>query len=64
LRDKGVHRIPRPTSVTIAIRPSCGDGMARGLKDDLPDGQSELFLREGLDRLLVICPSRPGKKPG
>jgi hypothetical protein len=26
-------------------------------KDDLPDGASELFFREGLDRLLLICPS-------
>jgi hypothetical protein len=24
--------------------------MARGLKDDLPDGESELFFRKGLDR--------------
>jgi hypothetical protein len=30
-----VHRIPRPTSVTIAIRPSCGYGMAAGCKCDL-----------------------------
>jgi hypothetical protein len=26
---QGVHRIPHPTSVTIAIRPSCGDGIAK-----------------------------------
>ena len=45
-----VHRIPRPTSVTIAIRPSCGRGTGRGHKDDLPDGRSEIFLRKGLDR--------------
>jgi hypothetical protein len=24
---------------------------------DLPDEASKIFLREGLDRLLVICPS-------
>jgi hypothetical protein len=24
---------------------------------DLPDDGSEIFLREGMDRLLVICPS-------
>jgi hypothetical protein len=24
---------------------------------DLPDGASGIFFREGLDRLLVICPS-------
>jgi len=29
-RCLGVHRIPCPTSVTIAIRPSCGTGW-RGL---------------------------------
>jgi hypothetical protein len=32
------HRIPRPTSVTIAIRPSCGCGTGQGRKGDLPDG--------------------------
>jgi len=26
-------------------------------RSDLPDGADELFLRGGLDRLLVICPS-------
>jgi hypothetical protein len=33
---------------------------------DLPDAATEIFLREGLDRLLVICPSGcfvAGKKP-
>jgi hypothetical protein len=29
LRYRRAHRIPRPTSVTIAIRPSCGGGTAR-----------------------------------
>src|SRR5450755_933467 len=33
-----VHRIPCPTSVTIAIRPSRWGGMARICRDDLPDG--------------------------
>jgi hypothetical protein len=27
-----VHRIPHPTSVTIAIRPSCGGGMGTTVK--------------------------------
>jgi len=44
-----VHRIPRPTFVTVAIRPSCGHGMGRASKGDLPDALSEIFLREGLD---------------
>jgi len=30
--------------------------MARGLKDDLPDGESELFFREGLDRGFAKLP--------
>jgi hypothetical protein len=32
LRRYRVHRIPRPTSVTIAIRPSSGRGMAQKVK--------------------------------
>jgi hypothetical protein len=34
--------------------------MARGHKDDLPDGLSEIFLRKGLDTQIaveLICPS-------
>jgi hypothetical protein len=46
---ESVHRIPRPTSVTIAIRPSCGRGMAQAGSADLPDGVSEIFLRRELD---------------
>jgi hypothetical protein len=30
--------------------------MARGLKDDLPDGKSELFFRKGLDRGFAKLP--------
>jgi hypothetical protein len=30
--------------------------MARGHKDDLPDGESELFLREGLDNDFAKLP--------
>jgi hypothetical protein len=30
--------------------------MARGHKDDLPDGLSEIFLREGLDRDFAKLP--------
>jgi hypothetical protein len=48
-RRQSVHRIPRPTSVTIAIRPSCGNGMAEISGGDLPDGTSEIFLQGGLD---------------
>jgi hypothetical protein len=31
--------------------------MAQAGSADLPDGESEIFLREGLDRILVICPT-------
>jgi hypothetical protein len=48
-RRQSVHRIPLPTSVTIAIRPSCGNGMAGISGGDLPDGTSEIFFRGGLD---------------
>jgi hypothetical protein len=38
-----VHRIPRPTSVTIAKRPSWWTRDARKGATDLPDGASEIF---------------------
>src|SRR5262249_51963380 len=38
-----VHRIPRPTSVTIANRPSWWARDARKRATDLPDGASEIF---------------------
>ena len=50
-----VHRIS-PHVVTIASAPLiAGDG--RRYAFDLPDGATEIFLAEGLDILLVICPS-------
>src|SRR6266478_4871154 len=46
----------RPTSVTIASRPSCErDG--RIYRGDLPDGLSGIFFESGLDTDLLICPS-------
>jgi hypothetical protein len=45
-----VHRIPRPTSVTIAIRPSFRARDAGASKGDLPVGESKIFLNEGMDR--------------
>jgi hypothetical protein len=44
-----VHRIPRPTLVTIAKRPSCERGTARACRDDLPDRHSEIFFVSRLD---------------
>src|SRR5882672_12529956 len=48
---------PIPTFVTIMIRPSSRDGMARTCRDDLPDGESGIFFETGLDSKSVICPS-------
>src|SRR5437588_11189429 len=42
-----VHRIPCPTSVTIAIRPSCGTGW-RAYSFDLGEAGTVLFLEIGL----------------
>jgi hypothetical protein len=59
-----VHRIPFRV-VDVAQRPSVGqDGPSRS--SDLPDGESEIFFCEALDRALksvdgLICPS--GKSP-
>jgi hypothetical protein len=47
-RRQSVHRIPRSTSVTIAIRPSCRGGTAQEATN-WKFKESELFLRAGLD---------------
>jgi hypothetical protein len=39
-----VHRIPRPTSVTIAIRPSCGRETGELVALICPTGKAEYFL--------------------
>ena len=54
LRHDDVHRIPRQQIVTTAKRPSIGHGTGRAYKDDLPDGQSEIFLRKGVDSRLSV----------
>ena len=47
---------PCPSFATMAYAPLVGqDGGSP--TTDLPDGSTEIFLSEGLDRLLVICPS-------
>jgi hypothetical protein len=43
-----VHRIPFPTSVTIAIRPSSGNETA-GVVDVMGQSEREIFLQIGLD---------------
>jgi hypothetical protein len=53
-----VHRIPYPTSVTIAIRPSEGrDG--EGCRFDLGLSKTEIFLKRGLDRQISDLPVGP-----
>src|ERR1700744_1913221 len=41
-RSQDVHRIPQPTSVTTAKRPSCGDGMHRTYHELLKKGNRKL----------------------
>jgi hypothetical protein len=48
-RQRRVHRTPAQRFVTIAKRPSYRAGMAQVPKDDLPVGESEIFLAEGMD---------------
>jgi hypothetical protein len=50
-----VHRIPHPTSVTIAIRPSFGTGW-RGCRFDLGQAKTRIFLQEGLDSQISDLP--------
>ena len=56
-----VHRIPHPTSVTIAKRPSGGDGMAVDVEVIWVKREQEYFYRKGWTDKWVICPS--GKSP-
>ena len=52
-----VHRIPHPTSVTIAIRPSWRGGM-RGVVRVIWVIRSEIFSRRGLDQAMCDLPDR------
>ena len=52
LKHPLVHRIPLPTSVTIAIRPSCGGGMGGYNHNFLKNGR-EIFFAERLDAFLI-----------
>src|SRR5690242_16877858 len=46
-QHRRVHRIPRSTSVTIAIRPSCEAGRLQSLILCLANGEAKYFLHEG-----------------
>src|SRR6266481_731731 len=56
-----VHRIPRSTSVTIAIRPSARGGTQESIMLFLPNGEAKYFSREDWTRALpearLICPT-------
>ena len=54
-RAARVHRIPHPTSVTIAKRPSVWDGMIRSIPVSTKR-PSEKFLPEGLDSQIAKQP--------
>src|SRR5205807_920947 len=47
-----VHRIPLPTSVTIAIRPS-GGGRMGGYNHDFRKNGRRIFFAKGLDVILI-----------
>jgi hypothetical protein len=52
-----VHRIPRPTSVTIAIRPSCGPGWLRVVSVIWVRREDNYFCARGWTAFPLICPS-------
>jgi hypothetical protein len=55
-RAPRVHRIP-PHVRDDRETPLISGGTGRANSADLPDGLNGIFLREGLDRFLLICPS-------
>ena len=62
LRSHCVHRIPLPTSVTIAKRPSCGCGMGEVIHVICISVKAKYFSWQGLTRIRKISPS--GKSVG
>jgi hypothetical protein len=56
VRHAAASTASRPNVRDDGQRPSSGqDGGTSSF--DLPDGESEIFLQRGLDRILLICPS-------
>jgi hypothetical protein len=47
--DAAASTTSHPTFVTTRDRPSCRERTGRAGSADLPDSESEIFLREGLD---------------
>ena len=58
MSTSSVHRIPRPTSVTIAIRPSCEAGRREVLKMICPTAQAR-WLRHVGTTGKSVCPTPP-----
>jgi hypothetical protein len=56
-----VHRIPRPTLVTIAKRPSYRGAGQRHYTTDLISEKEKYFNERGLTRFRKISPTRLGK---
>ena len=52
-RHRRSHRIPPPTSVTTAKRPSCGGGTGEE-KHKLPKNRSKIFFARGLDSRISV----------
>ena len=48
--DAAASTASHPAFVTIAKRPSCRERTGRAGRADLPDGESEIFFREGTGR--------------
>ena len=57
------HRIPRPTSVTIAIRPSCRRGTARGLDNARKDLERNKASKPSSFLLQLMAAKRRFKRP-
>jgi hypothetical protein len=55
LRHSRVHRSPRPTSVTIAIRPSCGHGMTENKHVIWVKSEAKYFWKWGWTAKSVTC---------
>jgi hypothetical protein len=54
-QSQNVHRIPLPTSVTIAIRPSCGGGTAGNIHLICVSEKAKYFSIARLTRFLNRC---------
>jgi hypothetical protein len=56
-RHHHVHRIPHPTFVTIAKRPSCEHETREEEPLICPSGEAKYFRKQDWTRSSLICPS-------